>query len=78
VWRADVELRPWEARFEIADRRVVAAAAVEEALSLGSHPFAAIIRRELQEAAVITLAPQERAFSRPAKPARASSASAPA
>src|SRR5229473_2572284 len=24
VWRADVELRPWEARFEIADRRVVA------------------------------------------------------
>src|SRR5256885_1951723 len=39
VWRADVELRPWEARFEIADRRVVAAAAVEDALSLGSHPF---------------------------------------
>ena len=54
VWRADVELRPWEARFEIADRRVVAAAAVEEALSLGSHPFASIIRRELHEAAVIT------------------------
>jgi ADP-ribose pyrophosphatase YjhB (NUDIX family) len=54
VWRADVELRPWEARFEIADRRIVAAAAVEEALSLGSHLFAAIIRRELQEAAVIT------------------------
>jgi ADP-ribose pyrophosphatase YjhB (NUDIX family) len=53
VWRADVELRPWEARFEIADRRVVAAAEVAEALSLGSHPFAAIIRRELQEAAVI-------------------------
>jgi hypothetical protein len=24
VWRADVELRPWQARFEIADRRVVA------------------------------------------------------
>jgi hypothetical protein len=51
VWRADVELRPWEARFEIADRRVVAPAAVEEALSLGTHPFAAIIRRELREAA---------------------------
>jgi hypothetical protein len=44
VWRAEVELRPWEARFEIADRRVVTPAAVEEALSLGSHPFAAIIR----------------------------------
>src|SRR6266542_1671044 len=53
VWRADVELRPWEARFEIADRRVVAPAAVTDALSLGSHPFAAIIRRELAEAALI-------------------------
>ena len=54
VWRADVELRPWEARFEIAGRRVVAPAAVEDAVSLGSHPFAAIIRRELAEAALIT------------------------
>lgn len=52
VWRAEVELHPWEARFEIADRRVVAPAAAEEALSLGSHPFAAIIRRELAEAAL--------------------------
>lgn len=51
VWRADVELRPWQARFEIADRRVVAPAAVEDALSLGSQPFAPFIRRELQEAA---------------------------
>jgi hypothetical protein len=51
IWRADVELRPWEARFEIADRRVVTPAAVGDVLSLGSHPFAAIIRRELQEAA---------------------------
>ena len=39
-------------RFEIADRRVVLPAAVEEALTLGSHPFAAIIRRELAEAAL--------------------------
>jgi hypothetical protein len=52
VWRAEVELRPWEARFEIADRRVVPPAAVGEALSLGSHPFAAIIRRGLAEAAL--------------------------
>ena len=52
VWRADVELRPWEARLEIADRRVVAPAAVEDALSLGSQPFAAFIRRELAEAAL--------------------------
>jgi ADP-ribose pyrophosphatase YjhB (NUDIX family) len=51
IWRADVELRPWEARFEIADRRVVTPAAVGDVLSLGSHRFAAIIRRELQEAA---------------------------
>ena len=51
VWRADVELRPWEARFEIADRRVVTPAVVGDILSLRSHPFAAIIRRELQEAA---------------------------
>ena len=45
------KLRPWEARFEIADRRVVTPAAVGDILSLRSHPFAAIIRRELQEAA---------------------------
>ncbi|HEV3293869.1 MAG TPA: NUDIX domain-containing protein [Streptosporangiaceae bacterium] len=51
VWRADVELRPWEVRFEIAERRVVAPGAVEDALSLGSQPFAPFIRRELQEAA---------------------------
>jgi hypothetical protein len=52
VWRAEVELRPWEALFEIADRRVVPPDAVEEALSPGSHPFAAIIRREFAEAAL--------------------------
>jgi hypothetical protein len=52
VWRADVELRPWEARFEIAGRRVVGASEVEDALSLGSQPFAAFIRRELAEAAL--------------------------
>ena len=52
VWRADVDLRPWEARFEITARRVVAPAEVEDALSLGSHPFAPFIRRELREAAV--------------------------
>jgi hypothetical protein len=36
-----------------AGRRVVAPAAVKEALSLGSHRFAAIIRRELAEAALV-------------------------
>lgn len=53
VWRADVELRPWEARFEIVDRRVVASASVEDALSLASQPFAAIIRRQLAEALTV-------------------------
>jgi hypothetical protein len=52
--RADVELRLWEARFEIAERRVVAPASAEDMLSLASHPFAAIIRRELTEAALTT------------------------
>jgi hypothetical protein len=42
------------ARFEIASRHVLAATAVQDALSLGSHPFAAIIRRELAEAALTT------------------------
>jgi ADP-ribose pyrophosphatase YjhB (NUDIX family) len=54
VWRADVELRPWEALFEIAGRRVVTASEVEGALSLGEHPFAAFTRRELAEAALNT------------------------
>jgi ADP-ribose pyrophosphatase YjhB (NUDIX family) len=52
VWRADVELADWEARFEILDRRLVSPDEVEDALSLDTHPFALIIRRELQEAAV--------------------------
>lgn len=52
AWRADVELRPWEARFEIAGRRVVDVSEVEDALSLSSSPFAALIRRELAEAAL--------------------------
>lgn len=54
VWRADVQLRPWEAGFEIAARRVVAPTAVKDSLSLDSHSFAAIIRREFREAALIT------------------------
>jgi ADP-ribose pyrophosphatase YjhB (NUDIX family) len=52
VWRAEVELAAWEARFEIVGRRVVPPDAVEQELSLDSNPFAPLIRRELQEAAV--------------------------
>jgi NUDIX domain-containing protein len=52
VWRAEVELAPWQPRFEIPHRRVVAAADVMGQLALGTHAFAPIIRRELQEASI--------------------------
>jgi ADP-ribose pyrophosphatase YjhB (NUDIX family) len=52
MWRADVELGPWEPRFEIPHRRVVAPADVADQLTLGIHPFALVIRRELLEAGV--------------------------
>ena len=52
VWRAEVELAPWQPRFEIPHRRVVAAADVMGELVLGNHAFAPIIRRELQEASI--------------------------
>jgi ADP-ribose pyrophosphatase YjhB (NUDIX family) len=52
VWRAEVELGPWEPRFEIPHRSVVAAGHVPRHLAIETHPFAPIIRRELQEASV--------------------------
>jgi ADP-ribose pyrophosphatase YjhB (NUDIX family) len=52
VWRAEVELAPWQPRFEIPHRRVVAAADVMGQLELDTHALAPIIRRELQEASV--------------------------
>jgi ADP-ribose pyrophosphatase YjhB (NUDIX family) len=52
LWRADVELAPWEPKFEIAHRRLVTPAEVESNLLAGS-PFAPIIRRALVEAGVI-------------------------
>jgi ADP-ribose pyrophosphatase YjhB (NUDIX family) len=52
VWRAEVELAPWQPRFEIPHRRVVAAADVMGQLALGTHAFAPIIRRALQEASL--------------------------
>ena len=48
MWRADVELGPWEPQFEIPHRRVVAPAELDAVFA--AHPFAAIIRRELDEA----------------------------
>jgi hypothetical protein len=36
AWRAEVELRPWEARFEITGRRVVAPAAPASSRTAGT------------------------------------------
>ena len=52
IWRADVELGPWEPRFEIPHRRVVAPAVVADQLALDTHPLALVIRRELLEAGI--------------------------
>jgi ADP-ribose pyrophosphatase YjhB (NUDIX family) len=48
IWRADVELAPWDPQFEIPHRRVVPPG--QAWTELGGHPFAAFIRRELLEA----------------------------
>ena len=50
-WRAEVELAPWEPRFEIPHRRVVAAAEVWDHLALEGYP-ARIISRLLSEAGI--------------------------
>ena len=50
IWRADVELGPWDPYFEIRHRRLVAPADLAAELTLASHPFAPIVRRTLQEA----------------------------
>ncbi len=50
IWRADVELEPWDPHFEIRHRRLVARADLAAELTLASHPFAPIVRLALQEA----------------------------
>jgi ADP-ribose pyrophosphatase YjhB (NUDIX family) len=52
MWRADVELGPWDPRFEIPYRRVVPAADVARELAVDDNPFAAFLRRELHEAGI--------------------------
>lgn len=52
MWKADVELAPWEPQFEIPYRRVVAAAEVLDHLKLLPDGLARIVSRALQEAAV--------------------------
>ena len=63
TWRADVSLGPWDPRFEIPYRRVVAPA--EAWANLAGSPFEAFIRRELLEAG---LRPVRRAAGRRPSP----------
>lgn len=52
IWRADVELGPWEPRFEMHHRRLVTPEDLAEDLALTRHPFAPFVRRALREAGV--------------------------
>lgn len=52
MWRADVELGPWEPQFEIRHRRVIAVTDIALQRMLATDPFAPIIRRSLNEAAI--------------------------
>lgn len=52
MWRADVDLAPWEPIFEISHRRVVPAAHLMDDLKIAAMPVAPIIRRMIHEAAI--------------------------
>jgi ADP-ribose pyrophosphatase YjhB (NUDIX family) len=52
IWRAEVELRPWEPQFEIAHRRVVPAAELMSHLWM-AEGFEAIYHRALAEAGLM-------------------------
>ncbi|MGH9666576.1 MAG: hypothetical protein ACRD9L_19295 [Bryobacteraceae bacterium] len=52
IWRAEVELLPWQPRFEIAHRNVVAAADLLSELWM-EEGFAPIYHRALAEAGLI-------------------------
>jgi len=51
LWRAEVELGPWEPRFEVAHRRVVAPAEVIDQVTMADG-LARIVSRALHEAAL--------------------------
>jgi len=51
LWRADIELAPWEPQFEMSHRRMVAVAAVVDQLAIADG-LARIISRALHEAAI--------------------------
>lgn len=50
IWRADVELHPWEPRFEISHRRVVPVADLLSHLAVDAEDFLPMWRRALIEA----------------------------
>jgi ADP-ribose pyrophosphatase YjhB (NUDIX family) len=52
MWRAEVELGPWEPQFEIRHRHVIAATDIALQRILETDPFAPIIRRSLNEAEI--------------------------
>ncbi len=52
MWRADVELAPWEPQFEILHRRLVLPAEVIDQLTLATG-LVRLVSRALQEAAVL-------------------------
>ena len=52
MWRADVELGPWDPQFEIQHRHVIAATDIALQRLLATDPFAPIIRHSLNEAAI--------------------------
>jgi ADP-ribose pyrophosphatase YjhB (NUDIX family) len=64
MWRAEVELGPWEPRFEIAHRRLVTAETLRS-LEIGG-PFAPLMRRALAEAGVVSSSVASKAWSPPA------------
>jgi len=49
LWRAEVELGPWEPRFEVSHRRVVAASEVIDQVTMADG-LARIVSRALHEA----------------------------
>jgi len=53
MWRADVRLDDWAPQHEMTARRVVCAGQVADVLGLATHPFAAVVRRQLWEAGFV-------------------------
>ena len=53
IWRADVELQPWDPQFEIPERRVVPVADLLSHLAVGGEGFLPVWRRAMVEAGLV-------------------------